>query len=443
MLKNVLNLDIFDLNFAYDERIACLSRLPATLPKPGVLVRVVAFVWHLLEGILHLNIPFVTPRIPKRSILFFVYTKNQRDALKPLAEETQNSYFVGYNVPVDRHFPVFWSHIIALPFFPLVLLKLLKAHGYRRKTFRYNLDQYWLTYGYYVVSHLWLAQIAPNALVVSNDHNMPQRVMVKVARELYIPTIYLQHASVTERFPPLSFDYALLEGKDALQKYDQAGASQTTVFLVGMPKMDRYFKHVNLGSKVQSVGICTNLQDPLPRVDALCEYIHNNFPDLPIVIRPHPRDKRYADWEKLVQSHHASLSDSHTELSFEFLRCVDVVFVGDSSILLEAALMNVYPIYYDFSQQIPDYYGFVRNGLADYISEPQQAGSKLRLLLESKPDVQMKAKMYCAIVGTKYVGESAKLASVLIQRVASRSRLDLDRWIQSCSFNLKAYELLD
>lgn len=433
-------IDIYDLNFAFDERMAFLSVSSHALPKPGVLIRIVAFFWHLIEGLFHLSLPFVTSCIPKRSILFLVYTKNQKDALIPIAKKTQNSYFVGYKVPVDGRFPMFWAYIMAIPFFPLVLFKLWTAKGYRRRTFRYNFDQYWLTYGFYFIAQLWLKQLAPSVLIVSNDHNMPNRVVIKIAREMRIPTIYVQHASITDRFPSLFFDYALLEGQDALRKYDQAGESQTLVFLVGMPKMDPYIKLTNHRSQVQSVGICTNLLDPLLRVDELCAYIRSNFPNLSLVIRPHPRDKRHTEWAAFAQKHNASFSDSRVELSFEFLSNLDVIFVGDSNILLEAALMNIYPIYYDFLQQAQDYYGFVRNGLTEYVSEPQEAGDKLRLLLALKPDVRIRTKMYCATVGTLFDGRSSELASNLIEQISQSGDVNIANWQIIPNIGLVAYE---
>ena len=53
-----------------------------------------------------------------------------------------------------------------------------------------------------------------------------------------IETLYIQHASVTSRFPALKFNYAFLDGFDTLNKYITAGPSETKVFLTGTCKFD-------------------------------------------------------------------------------------------------------------------------------------------------------------------------------------------------------------
>ena len=444
MLKRVITLDTFDLNYLYDEHLALLSLSPDVLPRAGILIRIFVFFLHLFDGLLHPSTPFFISHIPKGSILFFVYSTNQRDALLPVAKITPNSRMVGHHrVSVDARFPLFWAHLVAIPFFPLVLLKFLKAHGYRKSTFRYAFDEYWLSYGYYIVGLMWLKWLAPSALVVSNDHIMPCRVIVKVAKELNIPTVYIQHASVNLAHPSLCFDYALLDGKDALQKYSQIGQSQTIVFLVGIAKLDAHLKDTNDSLGVQTIGICTNHFDPMQRVEILCEHICNSFPDLSLHIRPHPGDKRFLAWQALANRYQVGFSDSRVQLSFDFLRNIDAVIVGESNILLEAVLMNVFPLYYDFGQQARDDYDFVQNGLTQYALQPEQIIGQLRALLQSRPKVQIRAQNYCATIGTKYYGRSSELAADLIRCIASREQIDLDIWSRLLSSNLEAYELSD
>lgn len=442
MLKQVYNLDIYDLNYSFHEHVALLSLPPDALPRYGLLIRILAFFWHLSDGLLHLAPLSLTLHLPRRSVLFFIYSVNQRNALYPVASKIPNGYLVGHHkVSVDARFPLFCAHIAALPFFPLVLVKFLMADGYRRQSFHYAFDQYWLTYGYYIIGTLWLRRLAPSAFVVSNDHIMPCRVLSKVAKELNIPTIYIQHASVNLTFPPLCFDYALLDGEDALQKYDDIGDSHTTVFLVGIPKMDMYIERANLEEEIKTIGICTNQLDPIQRVDNLCEHIRKDFPDLRLIIRPHPGDtKRFRLWRELAHRYQAGFSDSRSQLSFDFLKNVEVVIVGESNILLEAALMNVYPLQYDFVQQARDDYGFVQNGLSRYTSQPEQIIDQLRALSGSKPNVQMKAKRYCATLGTRYAGQSSTLAANLIHGISIGRKVLQGNWQTVSTFHLKAYE---
>lgn len=274
-----------------------------------------------------------------------------------------------------------------------------------------------------------------------NDHNMPCRALVQAAKELRIPTIYIQHASVTLKFPPLRFDYALLDGLDALEKYDQIGTSSTKVFLVGVPKLDSALAFANHHAKVQRIGICTNKLDPLQRVDDLCQHIRHTFPDIPLVLRPHPGDNRWPLWQDLAQRHQIDFSDARVQLSTDFLRTVDAVIVSSSNILLEATLLNVFPLYYDFTQQARDGYGFLRNGLTLYTSEPGELSAQLRALLAFKPDVQVRARRYCATLGTTYAGRSSALALSLIHDIARGNPIQQERWRRIVACNLDAYEL--
>ncbi len=442
MWTNLINLDVFDLNYAYGERMNLLSYPSSALPKPGVLMRMVSFFWHLLDELLHLKHLACTAPLPDRSILFYAKSGNQMNALQPVLERLTNGYLAGpYNLPVDCRFPDFWAYLLSVPFLPLVTRKYFKASGYRKKTFRYCIDQYLLTYGYYIVAKRWLRRKAPHVLVVSNEYNMHQRVLVKAAHELCITTVYLQHAEISIQDPPLIFDFALLNGIDALQKANFHGPSKTIFFLVGIPKMDAFFRNVNRQATANVIGICTNSLDPIEECDKLCEHIRKAFPDLSIIIRPHPGDKRIQEWKVLAQRHQTDFSDARVELSFEFLKNIDALIVGNSNVLLESALMNVYPLYYDFGRQDLDLHGFLQNGLSEYCASPSQLAERLFDLMQSKPDIQMKTRRYCATIGTEYVGSSSALASKLIQQIAAGVEIDMEQWQRIPSSYLEAYEL--
>ena len=136
-------------------------------------------------------------------------------------------------------------------------------------------------------------------------------------------------------------------------------------------------------------------------------------------------------------------SDSKIESAFELLNRVDAIIAGDSNILLEAALMNVFPIFYDFAQTQLDWYGFQRNGLVKYCSEPQEVCRRLKQLSENRSSVRMKAKTYCATLGTPYEGRSSALASAIIEDFVSNGNVDKSRWRRIPDAKLEAYTLRD
>jgi hypothetical protein len=263
---------------------------------------------------------------------------------------------------------------------------------------------------------------------------------------LGIPTLYIQHASVTNEFPPLTFKYALLDGKDALYKYIEAGVDSsvsTRIFLIGMTKADNYISSINTNETVCSIGVCTNSLDAIAKVDELCDRIRLSFPDITLVLRPHPGDMgRLAIWYDISVKHQMLFSDPSEEHVFSFLSKVDMVIAGDSGVLLEAVLVNVYPLYYSFVQKYNDNYGFVRNGLVQYASFPEQACDVITSTTKYKPYVRDRAKHYCATVGTSYDGISSVVASEIIEGVSVGNYDFMGKWKPIPGLPVEVYELI-
>jgi hypothetical protein len=445
--RESITLDIFDINFLYgSEAIGELSLPGTVLPRPGVAIRIASFLGHMLKSLGH-PANFIPKRIPAGKFLFCFGTSNQRNSLAPIVSHVDDPCLVGLDFlgrldlkNVNR-FPVTLAYLVSLFFFPLVLYKYFKTKGYRKKTFQYVFDSYWLVYGCYIISRLWLRRVSPPGIAVANDHNVAIRSLIRAARMEHIPTFYVQHASVTDKFPPLSFDFALLEGMDALLKYERAGASPTKVFLIGMLKADAYSRDINTNMVAEIIGICTNLLDPVVRVDQLCQQIRREFPNLRVSLRPHPADRRREEWIDLAKKYQFEFSDSKVEHPFDFMKRVDVIIAGDSNIHLEAALMNVFPLYYDFEQIHRDHYGFQHNGMVEFVAEPQLVCDRLKELLQLKPSIRMKARSYCATVGTPYDGRSSELASAIANDVVSNGQVNMSRWQRIAGVELEAYEL--
>jgi len=441
LFKEASKLDIFDLAYEYSSESLNILSFPSTnLPRKGIAVRILCFFWHLFRNISELRRRRELV-IPGNAFIFFVVSKNEEDSLKPVYNNMPNAYLTGYIGEATNNFKMFWAYMLACIFLPLVVINFLKSKGYKRKSFTYIFDHYWLTYGLYITGRVWLERLKPKAFIVANHINTHNRVMSKAARDVCIPVFYIQHASLFEGVPPLNFDFALLEGYDALNKCAIAGATQAKVFLVGIPKHDLHFHHINVQPKVHSIGICTNGLDPIPRAKQLCKKIRQEFPTLPISIRLHLADRRVKEWKDMATRFSLEFSDSKTELSFDFLKKVDAIISGDSNILLEAALMDVFPMFYDFSDNHLDWYGFLRNGLVEYSSEPDEICMSIRKLSQNKPSIRIKAKRYCATVSTRYDGHSSELASMLIQAFVSGNQVNLCEWKRIPGIELEAYEL--
>jgi dUTPase len=134
-------------------------------------------------------------------------------------------------------------------------------------------------------------------------------------------------------------------------------------------------------------------------------------------------------------------SDPETEHPFAFLSRTDMVIAGDTGILLEAALLNVYPLYYDFAQKWSDYYGFVQTGLVQHIESCAEACVVIRSHMQHKQYIRDRAKGFCATIDTPYDGQSAILASEIIVNVTQGNMGFLSKWKRISGLPIEAYEL--
>jgi hypothetical protein len=448
LLKEAAGLDILDLNYSYSsEKLGLLKDLPGEeLPRKGLLIRIVSFSLHLLWAL-------VCPkrklkRRPVRPVVFFASSLNQRDSISPVAGHVRDSVLVcthirpGARLDCDEDYSLARAYLLSLPFLPLVIKEFWRSRGYSRKSFFFWFDEYWLSYGHYLSARLWLRKVAPRAVVTANDHTMIPRTFASAAKGEGIPTIYLQHAACSTKHPPLTFDYALLDGRDTLGKYDITGPSGAKVFLIGKPRFDANYRDVNDSRKAQAIGICTNGIDPIVRVEQLCDRLRQELAMLDFTIRPHPGDSRKV-WGDLAKRYSMALSDWRVESPFEFLKSMDVIIAGDSSIHVEAALMNTYPLFFDFSEKRWDPYDFQRAGLIDYVSDVDEISSRVLQLSQHKPNVRSKAKPFVATVDTPFDGHSGELGASLVDHIVSGSEVGGEGWERISGVQLEAYELAE
>lgn len=427
VVKIAISLDVADLSYLYvphNLEYTLLSRVG--VPRPGVFFRIGSFIWRMFYVLWKRPLSF--KKHPPNSVLFFAKTNNQERALRTLADNIAHPLFVGVDGFGTKQLPVFWAYFFSIPFLPCVCFKFFKAKGAERKAFSYVFDFYWLSYGVYILVRQVLRKTNPDLIVLANDHVMWTRVFILAARDADIPTVYIQHASVTERFPPLTVDYALLEGKDTAEKYATRGKSKTKAFLIGIPRLDQYFSKINYDHSLQTIGVCVGLQNTPEQLEPLCRALQQHTSTFKFVLRPHPADPRKEAWQKIASEANWQFSNN-AEDAFQYLSRVDAIVSGDSNILLEAVLMNVNAICYDFSGENLDWYGFQKHGLVEYFSEPNSIVQYLYELLDSLPsDVRNKAKRYCSTINTKYDGCSQELAVELINQFVNRNSGSFEDW---------------
>lgn len=218
--------------------------------------------------------------------------------------------------------------------------------------------------------------VKPDFVIQSNDHNVANRCLRLAAEMLAIKTVYLQHASVTDLFPPLEFDYAFLDGADALEKYvacqrawvPEKGkntiSSNVTIFLSGQKKTITTSRTLD---KDFCVGIGVNMMDTFDHLEVLLNVFDSK--GVNCIVRTHP-GQSIAFLSKLEsyisQRKYVRFSDSKTSSLSDFFGQCRILIAANTGLHLEAAIAGIPTYYYEFSNisQSPDYYGFVKSGLS-------------------------------------------------------------------------------
>jgi hypothetical protein len=135
-------------------------------------------------------------------------------------------------------------------------------------------------------------------------------------------------------------------------------------------------------------------------------------------LRPHPSDPR--DFQPLRRAlPMLQWSDSKQENVFAFLQKQDALIAADTSTHLEAILLNLASIYFQFSGNaaVKDYYGYVAHGLIDAAQDLPALKALLLQYQAHKPtDLFRRAAYYNATVGTEHEGQSQALAASSIMR---------------------------
>ncbi|MDD2495675.1 MAG: hypothetical protein PHE29_10850 [Tissierellia bacterium] len=347
--------------------------------------------------------------IKNKYVLFYEST-NQYNALLPLKKYIAGSEFLCIKGHIDNRLPQSIGILLSLFYLPHFLM--VQKNSERRELLLSGC--YFLIEGMFNWWLFYLKITKPKAIIFANDHLIWQRTLRKVAQFNNIPTIYLQHASVSENFPRLEFDLALLEGNDSLNKYEKHVATRT--YLIGMPKYDKYLADTNYRKEIQNIGICTNILDNSNIIKNICYGLSNYYKNETVYLRPHPGDTRKEFHIGLCKEFNLVFSDSNKENSFEYLKKIDLNIACDTSLHLEAVLMNVYPIYYNLNNNIYDSYGYLKNGLVQQsFNNLQDLTNFIDSIKNNKPNIRERAKYYVDTVDTPYDGKSTLKAVTIIE----------------------------
>ena len=365
-------------------------------------------------------------RLKQQKIVFFAFSKNNYEALKPIYEILKpKSILLSRKIKHDGEvlfMPVFIPLLLSYLYLPKYIGFYIKATKDDKKILELKFDKVLYSLGYELFCKLYVSWLAPRAIVFANDHIFYTRVFTSIAERKGIKCFFLQHSSTFDNVPKIYSSFALLEGNHAKEKYLKAGSDEKKIQLIGMPKFDEYIYYINNNNTLNRIGICTNRSMNTEDTSEMIDFIRQKFPKFQLILRPHPGLESKDKYIDIIKRYKLEFSDSKKIHTFYFLKDVDAVISGNSSILLEAAIQNVFPIYY-FTPKTEFYYNHDRFDKYDYVKNKVAASVEnlggleelLRNLIKYKPFIRNNAKHYCDTIGTPHDGKSAILAAETIE----------------------------
>ncbi len=418
ILLDATRLDVFDAHYSFSAEqfnITRLARSLGALPRRGVLVRSLIFAARLGSSVFKRG-KIEKVRVPKHGIVAPCFTDNGDAAARPVVDRISGASLVRIGDDPALSFNSFRCRIMSLPFFCFAIRDLFKATPYQRTIMSYYFDEYWNSYGYYVLCRLYLRTYEPKAIMVSNDHSLLIRTIVLAARDARVPSIFMQHAAVSNILPPLIFDYAFLDGRNSLKQCLENGDTSTEIFVAGIPKMDFTANWNRTREEIGVVGVATNPLDDLLEVKELCLRLKSHYPDKDLILRPHQAFRQHNEsLKQFCCDSSIEFSDPYEETANDFLTRLDILVSGQSTIHLEATLLNILSLYFPYGGKRGDHYGFLEAKLIRECATIEQLIYEIDRSETLYPDVRSRAKPFCGSIDTRYDGHSAELIARTIQ----------------------------
>jgi hypothetical protein len=368
--------------------------------------------------------------------LFISFTANNTRALLPVYEITDNSILLTKN---NFNMGSAWIYVIL--HIPRMFIDYFNSSGYLRRAYCSQFYSFCASYGYFRMAMKTLKIISPKFVILANDHSYPQRSFFRAAQVLDIKTVYLQHASVTENFPKLEFDYAFLDGKESFDIYIKKKGYSSMVFLSGSTRFDvihQFMKSKSINSEIKTIGVAINEEDNkeiiVNFIRKLCPLlVYNN---LKIILRPHPSDPFFKYWKEISSQLGILFSNSKEESPFEFIAKNDVFISCESSFHLDAIVSGKPCFYYNFSGKKPlDRYWYIQKNLIKDISSYSDA-QLIDFLLEGTCCIDTETiKYFVANYDTIYWGQSARLINQTLVELSEKNNIT-NMWKKECDENV-------
>lgn len=200
-------------------------------------------------------------------------------------------------------------------------------------------------------------QVMPRVIVLANDHSPAQVACSIAAKEQGLPRVYMQHAEVSEAFPPLDFDVSLLRNRQSQRIYEEAGPIGGRVHVVGRERGE--FNPRGYQAAVEEpceIGLYLTAQTDWQGVHLALERLSVNKRVGSVFIKPHPAMPVRKVCEVCPPGVHVCV---------EVPERPHVAVVANSSVVIELLHRGIPVFQFYGMDSIPDdYYGFSRRGIA-------------------------------------------------------------------------------
>jgi hypothetical protein len=416
----------------YSERASGLPSKPRFI---GLLMRFVSYGFGILK--------LIRLRLPLRDysqvdVLVIALTANQATSLATTVKQLVNQKLSvqivsGYRSTNTSSF-FNANHNLEILLNPIDFVKVLLLNMIRtpiiwrhlyekdRRLTQWYFDAFLRCHIYLVYFEKLIALKKPKLILMSNDHNSPQRCLLSLAKIKGIKSAYLQHASVSSLFPALSFDYNFLDGIIAARTYQSCDDNKYKlslpptnrhIFLTGQKKS----VEVKNGKNLRSIGYAIKALDDIDDVMKVVNSIVQVGCSLRLRWHPGTSLRKIEEIRKIYSKlSMVTISDPLEEPIDSYFAQIGVLVAANSSIHLEAAIAGVVSIYFEISNTNKnDYYGYVKNGISvEALSTEQLLTIILNLRKENISVNPMAIQAYSATYDTEWEGREGELVARII-----------------------------
>lgn len=354
------------------------------------------------------------------NVLFFGESFNNLRSFETICSNLKERYQI---ITSTGKYPHLFYLFGALPYIMTFINTYRKSDNGKRQLIRSHFITFFLTYGKLKKADKILSEYSPKLLVLANDHSPFNRALLKMALRKNIKTLYTQHASVSNEFPKLEFDYSMLDGMESYINYGKTSKKNSKVLLVGASRLDNFYQTSEYLEE-KKIGISINEFDNFETIKRLCIYLQKSL-NFKIIVRPHPS---MGDWNKdWFLTNHIYFSDASKVPPSKYLSSLLVQISNVSGIHLDAVILKTPTIQYQLSvDPVSDIFNYGSSGLikSAYSQDELLYYIKHLDLLIPKPDI---VRHYLASYESPIEGSVGKfIASYINAIVASDVTLEYE-----------------